>query len=151
MCFVHCVPRARIPSTITAPIPTLALLSQNCIAFHAATTIERPHRDRATVRGHDSCNVKKTTDIVAYETHETRALHCAALQDREHGAVHDGDHVWRHVERGLQRIANQGLFGRFALNSLKYDGVTPSTIGLGRSAKLLGFLTCVLNWGKSFD
>ena len=118
MCFVHCVPRARIPSTITAPIPTLALLSQNCIAFHAATTIERPHRDRATVRGHDSCNVKKTTDIVAYETHETRALHCAALQDREHGAVHDGDHVWRHVERGLQRIANQGLFGRFPLNSL---------------------------------
>ena len=68
-----------------------------------------------------------------------------------HGAVHEGDHVWHHVERGLQRIANQGLFGRFALNSLKYDGVTPSTIGIGRSSKLLAFLTCVLNWRKSFD
>ena len=29
----------------------------------------------------------KTTDIVAYETHEKRALHCAAVHNREH----DGD------------------------------------------------------------
>ena len=119
MCFVHCLPRARIPSIITATMPTLENLSQNCIAFHAATTFESTHRYRATVRGRESGNVTKATDIVAYETHEKRALHSAALQDREHGAVHDGDHVWRHVERGLQSIANQGLFGRFALNSLE--------------------------------
>ena len=37
----------------------------------------------------------KTTDIVAYETHEKRALHCAAVHNREH----DGD----------ERLEYQGL------------------------------------------
>ena len=54
-----------------------------------------------------------------------------------HGAVHEGDHVWHHVERGLQRIANQELFGRFPRNSLNYDGLTSSTIGLLCTCKLL--------------
>ena len=36
---------------------------------------------------------------------------------------------WRPCE-GLQRISNQRLFDRFTLNSLNYDGVTASIIGL---------------------
>ena len=75
-------------------------------------------------------NLTKTTDTVAYETYEKRALHCAALQQREHGAVQDEDHVCRDVERGLQKTPNQGLFNRFALKSLTFDGVTPPSLGL---------------------
>ena len=95
MCFLHCLPRARIPSLITATMPTLENLSQNCIAFHAATTFESTHSYRATVHGRDSLNLTKTTDIVAYETHEKRALHCAAVHNREHD--------------GAERLESQGL------------------------------------------
>ena len=76
-------------------MPTLDNLSQNCIAFHAATVFESTHRYRATVRGRDSRNIRKSTDIVAYETHEKGALHCAAVHNREH----DGD----------ERLEVQGL------------------------------------------
>ena len=52
--FCHCLSRTRIPSIITATMPMLENLSENCIAFHAATTFESTHRYRATVRGRDS-------------------------------------------------------------------------------------------------
>ena len=41
-------------------------------------------------------NVTKTMDIVAYETHEKEAVHCAAVHNREH----DGD----------ARLEYQGLY-----------------------------------------
>ena len=105
MCFVHCLPRGRIPSIITANAKELEPKLHRVPCRHDVRKHSPLPSDGARAR---FMNVTMTTDIVAYETHETRALHCAALQHREHGAVHDEDHVCRDVERGLQKIPNQG-------------------------------------------
>ena len=86
MCFVHCKPRACIPSINTAKMTTIELeptLHRVPCQYDVRKHSPRPS-DGTRPR---FLNVKKTTDIMTYETDEKRALHCTVVHNREH----DGD------------------------------------------------------------